>query len=289
VYLVNSSFKILPGTPHPLGATVDSRGVNFSVFSQNATSIELLLFEKAGSETPIEIIKLDKESNLTSHFWHVYVQGLVPGFFYAYSVDGPFQPEVGQIFNKNKVLIDPYSKGIDYSLWRREDAVGPGDNLKTSLRSAIIDTKKYNWEGDKPLGLPLEETIIYELHVGNFTKSKTSSCENRGTFSGLVEKIPYLKDLGITAVELMPVFDFDTGPEKNVWGYGSLGFFAPESTYCKSPGNASHANDFRNMVKALHRAGIEVILDVVFGFTNEKDETGPFLSFFHPISRKIKL
>ncbi len=266
--------NILPGSPYPLGATVDSKGVNFSVFSQHATSIELLIFNTPNSIDPTKIINLSKASHRTYHFWHVYVENLKAGSFYAFRVDGPFDLTNGHRFNRNKILIDPYSKGINYSLWKREDMLNSEDNLKTSLRSAVIDNSTYNWQGDKPLNNPLKETIVYEMHVGNFTKSPTSGCKYNGKFKGVIEKIPYLKSLGITAVELMPVFDFGTSVDNNVWGYGTTGFFAPESRYCIAPNRASHVNEFRDLVKALHKAGIEVILDVVFGYTPEGNHGG---------------
>ncbi len=272
-------FEVLPGTPYPLGTTVDFSGVNFSVFSQHADCVELLIFDRSDSIEPIQTVKLDSSRHHTYHFWHVFIRKLKPGYFYAYRVDGPVDLSHGHRFNSNKILIDPYSKGIDYSLWQRNNALDQEDNLKTSLRSAIINTKNYNWEGDRPLNLPLEETIIYEMHVGNFTKSPTSGCKYPGKFRGVIEKIPYLKSLGITAVELMPVFDFGTSDEKNVWGYGTTGFFAPESRYCITPNRASHVNEFRDLVKALHKAGIEVILDVVFGYTPEGTEGGPTYCF----------
>lgn len=271
------TFKTSFGSPHPLGASTQKAGVNFSVFSKHAAAVELLLFAKCTDKLPFQVIQLDPTKNRTYYFWHVFVEGLKPGCFYAYRVDGAFAPEEGHRFNKNKVLIDPYSKGIDYTLWKREDAVGDGDNLPTSLRSVVIDSKDYDWEGDQPLNLPLEETIIYEMHVAGFTKSPTSGCDHPGKFAGVVEKLPYLRSLGVNAVELMPVFDFDMGDAKNYWGYGTMGFFAPESSYCLSPDKASHVRDFRDLVKAMHRAGLEVILDIVFGYTTEGNENGPTL------------
>lgn len=270
---------IEPGKPQPLGATPDRRGVNFSVFSQNAVSIELLLFKNSKSKEPFQTIKLDPQIHRTYHFWHVFVKGLKPGVLYAYRVDGPNDPYQGQIFNPKKLLVDPYSKGIDYTNWDRQTSLDSEDNLKTSLRSVVIDAQKYDWRGDKPINRSLENTIIYELHVGNFTRSKTAKTKNSGTFRGVIDKIPYLKSLGITAVELLPIFDFDSGDPKNDWGYGSLGFFAPESSYCTEPDKASHLKDVRDMVRALHKAKIEVILDVAFGFTNERGKDGPILSF----------
>lgn len=163
--------------------------------------------------------------------------------------------------------------------YKREEAYTPDDNLSTSLRSVIVDPKKYNWDGDKPLKLPLKDTIIYEIHVGNFTSSPSSKCQHPGKFLGMTEKISYLKSLGITAVELMPVFDFKTGSEKNVWGYGSINFFTPDGTYCVTTDHSKNIDEFRDMVKKFHKAGIEVYLDVVFGYTNEVDGSGPTLCF----------
>ena len=191
-------------------------------------------------------------------------------------------------FNKNKVLLDPYSKSNSQVLWNRSDAVSPQDNLATSMRSVVVDISNYDWEDDRPLRRPMSETIIYELHVGGFTKSPSSGCNYPGTFAGIIEKIPYLKNLGITAVELLPIFDFD---EKeifrqvdgklltNYWGYDPHSFFAPETSYCYSPTERSPIREFRDMVKALHNADIEVILDVVFNHTNEGNYLGPTINF----------
>ena len=280
VYLVDA------GSPHPLGATVDANGVNFSVFSQNATAVELLLFDAHDDLEPSQIIRLDPVRNKTFHFWHCYVRGLKAGAHYAYRVDGPFDPAQGHRFQKNKVLIDPYARGNTTALWMRGDACGDGDNLATSMRSVVCDLSDYDWEGDRPIHRPMRDTVIYEMHVGGFTKSPTSGVKHPGTFAGVIEKIPYLKSLGVTAVELLPVCEFDqcevggtnpiTGqPLTNYWGYSTVGFFAPESGYCVSPHEGSHINEFRDMVKALHKAGIEVILDVVFNHTSEGNHQGP--------------
>jgi len=281
---------VLKGRAHPLGATPDKDGVNFSVFSENASSVELLLFESHTSVEPFKTILLDHKKNNTFHFWHIYVKGLKPGIAYAYRVSGSQETsEYGHRFNRNKVLIDPYSKANTSALWQRVGAIDGADNVKTSMRSVVVDIDNYDWEDDKPLNRPMSETIIYEMHVGGFTKSHTSRCRYRGKFLGLIEKIPYLKNMGITAVELMPVFDFDSSevysenstlkPLKNYWGYGTIGYYAPESSYTVSPFEGSQIREFRDMVKALHRAGIEVILDVVFGYTGEGDHNGPTLSF----------
>jgi len=283
-------FECLPGRPHPLGATADENGVNFSVFSEHATSVELLLFSRHNDPQPQQVILLDPKKNNSFHFWHVYVKGLKPGAVYAFRVDGPpGLSEHGHRFDREKVLVDPYARGNTSELWERKAACVPGDNIARSMRSIVIDTIPYNWEDDKFPKRPMNETVIYELHVGGFSKSPTANTSYGGKYKGLIEKIPYLKELGVTAVELLPVMDFDSSEYrltpnkddllKNYWGYGTIGFFAPESSYCVSPNEGTHAREFRDLVKALHKAGIEVILDVVFGYSGEGDEHGPTLSF----------
>jgi len=289
-FLLASDLDIMSGRAHPLGATPSKTGVNFSIFSENATSVELLLFDSHTSPEPFKTIILDAKKNNTFHFWHVFVKGLKPGVAYAYRVAGSQEAnEYGHRFNYNKVLIDPYARANTSELWRREDSINDSDNVATSMRSVVVDIEDYDWEGDQPLNLPMSDTIIYEMHVGGFTKSHNSNCQHRGKFAGLVEKIPYLKSLGITAVELMPVFDFDSSevcaqnstsnPLKNYWGYGTIGYYAPENSYTVSPNEGAHTREFRDMVKALHNSGIEVILDVVFGYTGEGDQNGPIISF----------
>lgn len=280
------------GEAHPLGATVHANGVNFSVFAEHATSIELLLFDDHDSVEPFQIVKLGPPLHRTFHFWHAFVRGLPAGSQYAYRVDGPWDPHVrGFRFNPNKVLIDPYAKGITTSLWDRGAACTPDDNLAQSMRGVVVDTGDYDWEGDTPLNRPMAETIVYEMHVGGFTKSPTSGATHPGTFAGIIEKIPYLQSLGVTAVELLPIHQFDpkeiekpspTDPSvmlTNFWGYSTVGFFAPHNGYCTSQEMAEHTREFRDMVKALHKAGIEVILDVVFNHTSEGNDQGPVMSF----------
>jgi isoamylase len=283
-----SVFTVGPGSPHPLGATPGPEGVNFSLFSENATGVELLLFVTHEALQPLQTIRLDPKINKTFHFWHVFVSGLRAGAHYAYRVDGPFEPAAGHRFNRRKVLIDPYARGNTNCLWKRAEACGPEDNVTSSMRSVVIDTSGYDWEGDRPLGRPMEDTIIYEMHVRGFTRSPSSGVEHPGTFAGVVEKLPYLKDLGITAVELLPIFDFDETyvmrvvygrPLSNYWGYSNMGYFAPQCSYCVCPEGGNHLREFRDMVKALHKAGIEVILDVVFNHTDEGNHLGPVFSF----------
>ncbi|MFN8635324.1 MAG: glycogen debranching protein GlgX [Chloroflexota bacterium] len=288
----NSPCTVEAGSAHPLGATVDKMGVNFSVFSEHADNVELLIFDDHDSVEPTQVIDLSHHMHRTFHFWHCYVRGLKAGTHYAYRVSGPWDPSGrGHRFNRNKVLVDPYAKGITTTLWDRGAACTPDDNLAQSMRGAVIDLNDYDWQGDRPLNRPMHETIVYEMHVGGFTKSETSGARSPGTFSGVVEKIPYLKSLGVTAVELLPVHQFDpseiqkpspTDPSvmlTNYWGYSTVGFFAPHSGYCESPEMADHIREFRDMVKALHRAGIEVILDVVFNHTSEGQHQGPVMSF----------
>jgi isoamylase len=281
--------KVENGRTHPLGATLDANGVNFSLWSEHGTGCELLLFRHHDDPEPYQTIKLDTKFNKTFQFWHVYVRGLKAGAYYAFRIDGPWDLAAGHRFNRNKVIIDPYAKATNKTLWSRGDACGAADNVRTSQRCLVVD-ETYDWEGDKPLNRRMSETIIYEMHVGGFTKSATSGVSHPGTFAGLVEKIPYLKTLGVTAVELLPVFDFDPneidkpnptgGPHlTNYWGYSTVSYFAPHSAYCVEPTAGTHQREFRDMVKALHKAGIEVILDVVFNHTSEGNHEGPTINF----------
>jgi len=284
-------YMISLGEAQPLGTTPDQNGVNFSLFSKHATQVQLLLFEKATDIDPVQVIDM---SNRTAYYWHVYVQDLKPGMLYAYRVSGPSDQNAliqdGHRFNPAKVLLDPYARGNVDLLWDATNACDTSDNIHTAMRSVVVDSSNYDWEGDRPLNRPRHETIIYEMHVKGFTQSSTSNCQHPGTFSAVIEKIPYLQQLGITAVELMPVFDFDnkTARRQNpvtgealhdYWGYNPFGFFAPQSAYCISPDYGTHVQEFRDMVKALHKAGIEVILDVVFNHTGEMDVNGPYISF----------
>ena len=283
-----TDFRRYRGSPHPFGSTVEADGVNFSLYSSSATSVQLLIFSKPDDLEPAKVIDLDGRDNRSFNVWHTFIEGVKPGMGYAYRVDGPREPWNGHRFDPEKVLVDPYSKGNCLALWDRRAACMPGDNLHKSMRSVVIDTNNYDWEGDAPLKKPMAETIVYEMHVGGFTKSPTSGVKHPGTYLGLIEKIPYLKELGITAVELLPVCSFDhTDVTKvhegrklvNYWGYSTMGYFAPHQGYCVSPDTSQHLNEFRDMVKALHQAGIEVILDVVYNHTDEGNHQGPTFSF----------
>jgi isoamylase len=269
------------GTSAPLGATVTSGGVNFSVFSKHATRVDLLLFDDRASGTPSRAIPLDASPHRSYHYWHVFVPGLRPGQIYAYRADGPSAPDQGLRFDVSKTLLDPYGLAVAVpDGYDRAAAARPGDNAATAMKSVVADPGRYDWDGDAPLRRPYTETVIYEMHVRGFTRHPSSgvAAPKRGTYAGVVEKIPYLRDLGITAVELLPVFQFDpqSAPNGvNYWGYQPVSFFAPHHAYASVTDPLGILDEFRDMVKALHRAGIEVILDVVFNHTAEGGQDGP--------------
>ncbi len=272
--------------PSPLGATVYSAGVNFSVFSRDATGVELLFFDRADDPKPSRAIVLDPASNRTYHYWHAFVPDVRPGQMYGFRVQGPFDPAKGLRFDGTKILLDPYGRGVAVpNGYSRDAARRRGDNDGAAMKSVVVDPSTYDWEGDVPLKRPSARTIVYEMHVRGFTRHPNSgvSESRRGTYAGLIDKIPYLQELGITAVELLPLFQFDSQdcpPGKvNYWGYAPVSFFAPHQAYSSRQDPVGPVDEFRDMVKALHRAGIEVILDVVFNHTAEGDARGPTLSF----------
>jgi isoamylase len=275
-----------PGKSFPLGATVRPGGVNFSVYSKSSTAMELLLFDGVDDARPSRTIPFDPGQNRTFHYWHLFVPGLGAGQLYGYRAHGPFEPDRGHRFDPEKVLLDPYGRAVAMpSGYSRDAAARPGDNTAAAMKSVVADPAAYHWEGDVPLKRPFSRTIIYEMHVAGFTRHPSSGVapERRGTYAGLIEKIPYLQDLGITAVELLPVFHFDEQEAPpgltNYWGYNPVSFFAPHSGYSSRQDPQGPLDEFRDMVKALHRAGIEVILDVVYNHTAESDETGPTFCF----------
>jgi glycogen operon protein len=274
------------GKSAPLGATVEPEGVNFSVFSKNATHLELLLFDREDAAQPSRTLVLDPGQHRTYHYWHRFVPGLRPGQLYGYRAHGPLEPALGRRFDSAKLLLDPYARAIAVPKgYSREAASESGDDTAVAMKSVVADPTRYDWEQDVPLRRPWSETVIYELHVRGFTKHPTSgvSPETAGTYAGLIEKIPYLHDLGVTAVELLPTFQFDAqdapAGRTNYWGYSPVGFFAPHQAYSSRRDPLAVLDEFRDMIKALHRAGIEVILDVVFNHTAEGDHRGPTLCF----------
>ena len=272
------------GTSSPLGATPCSDGVKFSIFSRHATGVELLLFDHVDAAKAGRVVRFDPAANRTYHYWHVFVPRVKAGQMYGYRVEGPSNPASGMRFDPAKVLLDPYGRAVAVpDRYSRDAARRAGDNAATAMKSVVVDPSTYDWEGDAPLRVPSARTIVYEMHVRGFTRHPTSGVgeKTRGTFAGLIEKIPYLQHLGITAVELLPVFQFDAQdcpPGKvNYWGYAPVSFFAPHQAYSSRRDPLGPVDEFRDMVKALHRAGIEVILDVVFNHTAEGDERGPTL------------
>jgi isoamylase len=273
---------LVEGACVPLGAKVNAHGVNFSVFANRATHIDLVLFDDADAVEASHVIPLDANAHRTHHYWHAFVPGLRPGQVYGYRAHGPFEPERGLRHDPEKLLLDPY--GLAVAVPERRDrtaASRPGANDGTAMKSVVADPDDYDWEGDAPLRRPLVETIIYEAHVAGFTRHPSSGVGSgvRGTYAGLIEKIPYLKDLGITAVELLPVFQFDPDAAPpgriNYWGYQPISFFAPHHGYASAREPLGVLDEFRDMVKALHRADLEVILDVVFNHTAEGGHDGP--------------
>ena len=283
-----STSDVQAGSPHPPGAKPERGGVNFSVYSRHAEHVELLLFDDADAATPAQVFALDAHRHRTWHYWHLFVPGLAVGQIYAWRMHGPFDPLRGHRFDGDKLLLDPYGRAVAMPRDYRRGAAGrAGRNDAWAMKSVVAADHAYNWEGDRLLRRPFTQTVIYEAHVRGFTRDPSSGVDEdrRGTYAGLVDKIPYLVDLGITAVELMPVFQFDAQDappgHNNYWGYAPVSFFAPHAGYATDAANAQPLrvlDEFRDMVKALHRAGLEVILDVVYNHSAEGDENGPCLS-----------
>jgi glycogen operon protein len=291
------------GSPLPLGLQETEGGVNFALFSRTATRVRLELFDHPDDAQPARVVDLDSVRNRTGDVWHAWVAGIGSGQLYAYRVDGPYDPTAGLRFNFNRLLLDPCATALsrspawDFAAARGDDPTAPGgaptiskrDNAGSMPKSVFVN-EPFEWGADEPPRHPWSKTVIYELHVRGFTIRPESGVAHPGTYQGLVQKIPYLKDLGVTAVELMPVQEFNehsvtrTDPLsgrrlRNYWGYDPVVFSAVKGSYARSPGPVRQNTEFREMVRALHRADIEVILDVVFNHTAEGDESGPTLCF----------
>ncbi len=274
------------GSSHPIGATLTPDGVNLSVYAKQATGIDVLLFDRPEDDVPSRVVELDRFANHTGPYWHAFVPGAGAGQVYALRAHGRFDPARGLRFDPARVLLDPYGRGVAVPAgYRREPAAvgvpAAAGAVGRALKSVVVDVGAYDWEGDQPLGRPIAETVVYEAHVRGFTAHPSSGVDpsRRGTFAGFAERIPYLVDLGVTAVELLPVFAFDAtdapGDRPNYWGYQPVSFFAPHAAYSSRPGAQAAADEFRDLVKALHRAGLEVILDVVYNHTAEGGVDGP--------------
>lgn len=298
---------ITPGTPLPLGATEKNDGVQFSVFSRHAKKVFLLLFDDPKSSKPSKEIELDREHFLTGDIWHIHIKGLTAGQLYLYRMDGEYNPEKGHRFNPNVYLLDPFAKALTSNFrWDLKEA-GAYNTINDKLEDAgrmpkcVVVSDDFDWEDDRPLKKPLSETVIYETHVRGLTVHHTSGVNHPGTYRGVIDKIPYFKKLGVTALEFLPINEFDMlenyrkHPEtnkilKNYWGYSTMLFFAPNGVYAypvtiTGDDNQVHfdldqqVKDFKLMVKELHKNGIEVIMDVVFNHTSEGNSEGPTISF----------
>ena len=287
----------------PLGVHESEGGVNFALFSRHASRVRLELFDQPTDATPVKIIDLDPARNRTGDVWHVWVEGIRPGQLYAYRVDGAYQPREGHRFNFHKLLLDPFATAIsrvtnwDFGVARGYDPSAPERDLVCSsvddagaMPKCVFTHEHFQWRDDLPPRHSWSKTVIYETHIRGFTIHPSADVDHPGTYRGLMEKIPHLKELGVTAVELMPVHEFNecqesginpqTGkPLGNYWGYDPVAFFAPKASYSSAGGLGQQKLEFKEMVLALHHAGIEVILDVVFNHTAEGNELGPTLCF----------
>jgi glycogen operon protein len=291
------------GSPLPLGTQETPGGVNFAIFSRHASCVRLEFFDRPEDAKPARVIHLDSARHRTGDVWHVWVARLLPGQLYGYRVDGPYEPSKGHRFNVNRLLLDPFATAIsrlppwNFALARGYAASGSEQDLTPSkwdnsgsTPKCVLLNESFDWRGDQPLRHPWSKTVIYEMHVRGFTIHSNSGVDHPGTYSGLIEKLPYLKRLGITAVELMPVQEFNEtsvarlNPQthqalKNYWGYEPLVFCAPKASYSSAGDLGQQKLEFKEMIRAFHHAGIEVILDVVFNHTAEADELGPTLCF----------
>ena len=274
------------GSSAPIGPSILPRGVNFSVYSQRATAVELLLFDDAADDAPAAVVPLGRATNRTGGYWHGFVPGLRAGQVYGYRAHGPWRPDEGIRFDARHVLLDPYGRGVAVpDGYRREVDPAVDGFVGRAMKSVVVDLGSYDWQGDRPLGRSLHDTVVYEAHVRGFTAHPNSGLPDalRGTYAGFIERIPYLVDLGVSAIELLPVFQFDplAAPlgRTNYWGYQPVSYFSPHVRYSSRPAPQAAADEFRDLVKALHRAGLEVILDVVYNHTAETGLDGPTFCF----------
>jgi isoamylase len=294
--MMNGAPRPSPGSPDPLGAALQKGGVNFALASAYAREVRLELFDRPDGEAYESIPLTRGDENV----WHVFVPGLTSGQLYGYKADGEYRPDAGLRFNPRKLLIDPYARAVTHKARDRDNlllgyAAAAGGEVSDArpddrdndplVPKAIVMDDGFDWQGDRPPGHSREELVIYEVHLRGFTAGASSGVRHPGTYLGFVEKIPYLQSLGITAVELLPVQEHFSSKRlerqglKEYWGYNTLCYFAPESSYAAGSEPGCEVAEFKTLVRELHKAGIEVILDVVFNHTGEGDRFGPTLSF----------
>lgn len=278
------NFSTSRGFPFPFGPSRHTQGFNFALFSKHATQLSLCLFDP-NQDSPVAEIALNPQTNKTGDVWHIFIYDLPAHYHYGYRASGPYDPLRGHLYDNRMILLDPYAKRVVSSpAW----GVRNGEDTFHWQRGVVYPMEAFDWEDDTHPNLPLKDLIIYEMHVRGFTQDPSSGVKKRGTFQGIIEKIPYLKQLGINAVELMPIHIFqetnnpainpETGEQLfNYWGYSTLNFFSPMHRYAADPSDP--ISEFKTLVKALHKANIEVILDVVFNHTSEGNEEGPIQSF----------
>ena len=288
-----AAFVVMPKTPRkpatppqmqfsyplPYGAQLRDGGVQFSVYSKSATGMRVLLYRHVHDREPVKLLEFNPTCDRWGDIWSIFVPGLKPGQLYHFQADGPFDPAQGQRFSPQARLIDPYARALAGKFQPSEDGV-------TRPPKCVVVDDTFDWQGDRHLRRPLSETIIYETHVRGFTRSPSSECDEPGTYAGIIEKIPYLKSLGVTAIELMPVNEFPieeadgTKPRRTYyWGYDPMAFFSPHRGYMSGTKPGDQVRQFKEMVRELHAAGIEIILDVVFNHTAEGNESGPTFCF----------
>jgi len=295
--------SVRPGRPFPLGASLTNGGVHFALVSRNAHRVWLQLYDDPEAAYPAHEFELFPSEYRTGDVWHIEVLGVDVGALYLFRVDGPFAPDKGLRFNKDRPLLDPYAKALtanvswelrtayayDQNSPKKDLSIRRGGNARGIPKCIVIDDE-FDWQGDRPLNYPPDESIIYEAHVRGLSMHPSAEAGHPGTYRGVIEMIPYLKELGITSLELLPVHEFDEfefdrtdptsgRPLQNYWGYNTIGFFAPKGSYAADGGLGEQVREFKEMVRELHRAGIEVILDVVFNHTGEGNELGPTFSF----------
>ena len=294
------------GVPLPMGVWQNGDGANFAIFGRHATRLELELYDQPEDNIPSKVVALDPPRHRTGDIWHAWVRGVRPGQLYAYRAYGPYAPPQGHRYNPSKLLLDPYATAItrldnwDFAVARGYDANASQPDLAPSnvdsagaMPKCIFTHEHFDWGNDRPLGHPWSSTVIYETHVRGLSIDPSAKVKHPGTYRGLIEMIPYLLSLGVTAVELMPVQEFNENQSTLVnpltgkrlvdyWGYNSVAFFAPKASYCSGGGLGHQKLEFKEMVRALHHGGIEVMLDVVFNHTAEGNELGPTLSLPRP-------